>query len=89
MPGRAPLAGLTAGSPLAVIAGRAVAAAGRAWAAAAERRRHDAAAGGCAHGLASAAYRPPPRVAALHPGTFRWTTPAGRTYTTRPDPYIT
>jgi Domain of unknown function (DUF222) len=140
---------LPAGSPLASIAGRAVAAARRAQAAEAERRRHDADAGGCAHGLASASYRPPPRIAALvtardqtcrfgpcrrpasqcdldhdvpfdkggltcpcniggkcrqhhqlkqhprwavkqpEPGTFRWTTPAGRTYTTRPDPYLT
>jgi hypothetical protein len=137
------------GSPIAMIVGRAVAAAGRAWAAAAERCLRDAAAGRCAHGLASAAYRPPPRIAALvtardqtcrfgpcrrpasqcdldhdvpydqggltcpcnlggkcrqhhqlkqhprwmvtqpNPGTFRWTTPAGRTYTTRPDVYVT
>jgi hypothetical protein len=139
---------LPAGSPLAPVAARALAAAGRAWAAEARRQR-DAGAGGCAHALASAAYRPPPRIAALvtardqtcrfgpcrrpasqcdldhdvpfdqggltcpcniggkcrrhhqlkqhprwtvtqpEPGTFRWTTPAGRTYTTRPDPYVT
>jgi hypothetical protein len=111
------------------------------------RGAEDSAAGGCAHGMRSAAYRPPPRVRdlvtirdqtcrfltcgmpAAHsdldhtipydhggptcpcnlgggcrthhqlkqhprwrldqpaPGVFVWTTPAGRTYTVRPDPY--
>ena len=134
---------------LARILRRARAAAGRAAAAAAERRRQDERSGGCGHGLASSAYRPPPRIAELviardctcrfgpcrrpaeqcdldhvvpfdqggltcscniggkcrshhqlkqHPGwsvtqpvpgIFRWTTPAGRTYTTRPDTYLT
>jgi hypothetical protein len=128
---------------------RARAAAGRAAAAAADRRREDEQSGGCGHGLASSAYRPPPRIAELviardctcrfgpcrrpaelcdldhvvpfdqggltcscnlggecrshhrlkqHPGwsviqpipgVFRWTTPAGRTYITRPDTYLT
>jgi Domain of unknown function (DUF222) len=128
---------------------RARAAAGRAAAAAAERQRQDQRSGGCGHQLASAAYRPPPRIAdlviardgtcrfgpcrrpaekcdldhvrpyhrggltclcnlggdcRLHhklkqhrgwsvtqpvPGVFCWTTPAGRTYTTRPDSYLT
>ena len=119
-----------------------------ALAAAARYRQTDAAAaGGCAHTLATAAYRPPPRLRdavairdrtcrftpcgqpawrtdldhtlpwhkggrtctcglggccrthhqikqlpgwklqQITPGTFRWTTPAGRSYTTRPDPY--
>jgi hypothetical protein len=134
---------------LARILERARAAAGRAAAAAAERQRQDQRSGGCGHQLASAAYRPPPRIAdlviardgtcrfgpcrrpaeqcdldhvrpyhrggltclcnlggdcRLHhklkqhrgwsvtqpvPGVFRWTTPAGRTYTTRPDTYLT
>ncbi len=134
---------------MASILERARAAAGRAAAAAAERRREDEQSGGCGHGLASSAYRPPPRIAELiiardctcrfgpcrrpaelcdldhvipfdqggltcscniggkcrshhrlkqHPGwsvaqpvpgVFRWTTPAGRTYITRPDTYLT
>jgi len=137
------------GSRLAQIVDRALAAAGRAALEAAERQRADERSGGCSHALASQAYRPPPRIAALviardgtcrfgpcrrpaeqcdldhvrpydqggltcmcnlggdcrlhhrlkqHrgwsvtqpvPGVFRWTTPAGRTYITRPDLYIT
>ena len=133
---------------MASILERARAAAGRTAAAAAERRREDEQSGGCGHGLASSAYRPPPRIAELviardctcrfgpcrrpaelcdldhvipfdqggltcscniggkcrshhrlkqHPGwsvaqpvpgVFRWTTPAGRTYITRPDTYL-
>ncbi len=135
-----------AGSALAKILGLAATAAAREAGLAAERRRADARAGGCAHDLASAAYRPPPRVAELviardgtcrfrtcrrpaeqcdldhvtpfgqggptctcnlggqcrshhqlkqhprwtltepAPGVFLWTTPAGRSYTVRPDP---
>src|SRR5262249_33719419 len=134
---------------LARILDRARAAAGQAAAAAEQRRQHDERSGGCGHSLASPAYRPPPRIAALvivrdctcrfgpcrrpadqcdldhvvpfdqggltclcnlggdcrfhhqlkqHPGwsvtqpvpgSFSWTTPAGRTYVTRPDTYIT
>jgi hypothetical protein len=134
---------------LARILERAQAAAGRAAAAAAQRRQQDERSGGCGHSLASAAYRPPARIAELviardctcrfgpcrrpadqcdldhvvpfekggltcscnlggdcrshhrlkqHPGwsvtqpvpgVFRWTTPAGRTYVTRPDTYLT
>jgi hypothetical protein len=137
------------GSSLAKIADRALAAAERAAMETAERQRKDEQSGGCSHALASKAYRPPPRIAALviardvtcrfgpcrrpaeqcdldhvrpydqggltcscnlggdcrlhhqlkqHrgwsvtqpvPGVFRWTTPAGRTYVTRPDIYIT
>ncbi len=133
---------------LALALDRALAAAARAAAAAARRRHRDEQAGGCAHDLVSAAYRPPPRVADLvaardrtcrfgpcrrpaeqcdldhttpfdhdgltcpcnigagcrshhqlkqhprwtltqpEPGVFRWTTPAGRTYTVHPDPYV-
>jgi hypothetical protein len=140
---------LPAGSSLAKIVDRALVAARREAATAEERRKDDELAGGCAHGLASPAYRPPPRIAALvvardgtcrfgtcrrpaekcdldhvvpfdqggltcmcnlggdcrlhhqikqnrgwsvtqtvH-GVFRWTTPAGRTYVVRPDPFIT
>ncbi len=50
---------------MASILERARAAAGRAAAAAAERRREDEQSGGCGHGLASSAYRPPPRIAEL------------------------
>jgi hypothetical protein len=131
---------------LAGILARAHRAAEQAAAQAADRGRADAEAGGCAHQLASPAYRPPPRVSELvkardgtcrfgtcrrpadqcdldhvqpfnqggktctcnlggqcrshHqvkqdrrwsltqpvPGTFRWTTAAGRSYTVRPDP---
>jgi Domain of unknown function (DUF222) len=137
------------GSSLAKIVDRALAAAERAAMETAERQRKDEQSGGCSHALASKAYRPPPRIAALviardvtcrfgpcrrpaeqcdldhvrpydqggltcscnlggdcrlhhqlkqHrgwsvrqpvPGVFRWTTPAGRTYVTRPDIYIT
>jgi hypothetical protein len=28
-------------------------------------------------------------VTQLSPGVFRWTTPSGRSYTSRPDPYLT
>ena len=52
------------GSPLAKIVDRAIDVAGRA-AAAAEQRRQDERSDGCGHGLASAAYRPPPRIADL------------------------
>ncbi len=142
-----------AASPLSIDAGlamimeRALAAAPRAAEAAAEREAHDQRSGGCAHEMASSAYRPPPRVAELvtardgtcrfgpcrrpaeqcdldhtvpfdqggltcscniggecrshhqlkqHPrwslrqmaaGVFQWTTPAGRRYVSRPDPY--
>ena len=136
------------GSPLAKIVDRAIDVAGRA-AAAGEQRRQDERSGGCGHGLASAAYRPPPRIADLviardgtcrfgpcrrpaeqcdldhsvpfdqggptcecnlggkcrthhrlkqhpgwsvtqsAPGIFRWITPAGRAYVTRPDLYLT
>ncbi len=150
-PGPAPPAAglLVAGSPLARIVARATTAANREAAAAGRRRQNDERAGGCAHELASAAYRPPPRIAELvnardqtcryppcrrpaeqcdldhgvpydqggltcpcniggkcrshhqlkqhprwsvtqpAPGVFRWTTAAGRTYTTRPDAYLT
>jgi len=135
-------------SELAKIVDRAVNRARRAARDAAHRAASDRhAAGGCAHQLASPAYRPPPRVAELvtardqtcrfgpcrrpaehcdldhtqpyqqggrtcpcnlggecrthhqlkqHPrwslaqtagGEFCWTTPAGRSYLTRPDPY--
>jgi hypothetical protein len=137
------------GSSLGKVVDRALAAAERAAAAAAERQRQDEQSGGCGHQLASAAYRPPARIAELviardvtcrfgpcrrpaeqcdldhvrpydqggltcscnlggdcrlhhqikqHrgwsvtqpvPGVFRWTTPAGRTYITRPDLYLT
>jgi hypothetical protein len=137
------------GSLLAKIVDRALAAAERAAMETAERQRKDEQSGGCSHALASKAYRPPPRIAALviardvtcrfgpcrrpaeqcdldhvrpydqggltcscnlggdcrlhhqlkqHrgwsvtqpvPGVFRWTTPAGRAYVTRPDIYIT
>jgi hypothetical protein len=137
------------GSSLARIVDRARVAAGRAAAAAAERQAQDEQSGGCGHQLASAAYRPPSRIAdlviardgtcrfgpcrrpaeqcdldhvrpyhqggltcmcnlggdcRLHhqlkqhrgwsvtqpvPGVFRWRTPAGRTYITRPDLYLT
>jgi len=140
---------LVRGSPLAKIVERALAAARRAAGAAAEKRRQDERSGRCGHQLASAAYRPPPRIAELviardgtcrfgpcrrpaeqcdldhslpyeqggltcscnlggkcrlhhqlkqHPrwsvtqighGSFRWTTPVGRTYTTDPDLYVT
>ena len=54
------------GNPeLAVILDRAIIAARRAAAAAADRDKEDRRAGGCAHQLASKAYRPPPRVAEL------------------------
>jgi hypothetical protein len=53
------------GSPLASVVDRALAAARRAAAAAAERQRQDERSGGCGHQLASAAYRPPPRIADL------------------------
>ena len=132
---------------LAKILDRAIAGAKRAAEKAAERESKDRISGGCAHELASLAYRPPPRVAELvaardrtcrfppcrrpaeqcdldhtvpfdqggltctcniggacrshhqlkqHPrwslsqraaGIFRWTTPAGRSYVSRPDPY--
>jgi len=137
------------GSPLAKIVDRALAAARREAAAAEQRRENDERAGGCAHELASAAYRPPPRIVELvtardqtcryppcsrpaeqcdldhrvpydqggltcpcnidgkcrshhqlkqhprwsvtqsGPGVFEWTTPAGRSYFSRPDPYLT
>jgi hypothetical protein len=137
------------GSPLAVILERTRAAAVRVAEQVAVQAQADARAGGCAHGLASAAYRPPPRIAELvtvrdgtcrfgtcrrpaeqcdldhtipfdqggltcscnlggqcrshhqlkqhpgwsltqpNPGVFRWTTPAGRTYTVRPDHLVT
>ncbi len=137
------------GSPLAKIVDRALAAARREAAAAEQRRENDERAGGCAHELASAAYRPPPRIAELvtardqtcryppcrrpaeqcdldhrvpydqggltcpcnidgkcrshhqlkqhprwsvtqsAPGVSEWTTPAGRSYFSRPDPYLT
>ena len=140
---------LLPGSPLAKIVDRALAAARREAAAAEQRRENDERAGGCAHGLASPAYRPPRRivelvtardqtcryppcrrpaeqcdldhrvpydqggltcpcnidgkcrshhvlkqhpgwsVTQLSPGVFRWTTPAGRNYLSRPDPYPT
>jgi len=136
-----------ADAALAVILDRALTAGRRAAEAAAEREEPDRRTGGCAHGLASPAYRPPPRVAELvtardgtcrfppcrrpadqcdldhtvphhqggptcscnlggqcrshhqlkqHPrwslrqtpaGVFEWTTPAGRSYISRPDPY--
>jgi len=139
--------GCTAEPRLAEIVKLAGAAAARAAAEAERRDRRDQRAGGCAHDLASAAYRPPPRVGEfviardrtcrfrscrrpaeqcdldhvipyheggltcacniggqcrLHhqlkqhpgwklteptPGVFRWTTPVGRTYVTRPDTY--
>jgi hypothetical protein len=139
---------LPEGAALASIVTRAQHAAARAAAEAAERGRQDADAGGCAHQLASDAYRPPPRIAELvkardgtcrfatcrrhadqcdldhvqpydqggktcpcnlgaqcrshhqlkqdprwilsqtTPGVFRWTTPAGRSYTVRPDPLL-
>jgi hypothetical protein len=132
---------------LGAIMRRAVVAARRAAEAAATRESRDRRAGGCAHDLATPAYRPPPRVAELvtardltcrfppcrrpaeqcdldhtvpfdrggltcscnlggecrshhqlkqHPrwslvqtpaGEFRWTTPAGRSYLSQPDPY--
>ena len=132
---------------LAMILDRALVAARRAAHVAADRESKDRRAGGCAHLLASPAYRPPPRVAELvtardgtcrfppcrrpaeqcdldhtvpfdqggltcscnlggecrshhqlkqHPrwsltqmaaGVFQWTTPAGRRYVSRPDPY--
>ena len=132
---------------LATILDRAMAGAKRAAEKAAERESKDRHSGGCAHELASSAYRPPPRVAELvtardrtcrfppcrrpaeqcdldhtvpfdqggltctcniggacrshhqlkqHPrwslsqraaGIFKWTTPAGRSYVSRPDPY--
>jgi hypothetical protein len=137
------------GSPLARIVDRALAAARREAAAAEKRRENDERSGGCAHELASAAYRPPPRIAELvtardqtcryppcrrpaeqcdldhgvpydqggltcpcnidgkcrshhqlkqhprwsvtqlKPGVVRWTTPAGRSYLGRPEPYLT
>jgi len=145
LPGAAP----PPGSPLVRIVDRALAAARREAVAAGQRRENDERAGGCAHGLASRAYRPPPRIAELvtardgtcryppcrrpaeqcdldhdvpydqggltcpcniggkcrqhhqlkqhprwsvtqpAPGIFRWTTPSGRIYTSRPDPYLT
>jgi hypothetical protein len=132
---------------LGAIMRRAVVAARRAAESAAKRQARDRESGGCAHDLASPAYRPPPRVAELvrardgtcryppcrrpaeqcdldhtvpfdqggptcscnlggecrshhqlkqHPrwslvqtaaGEFRWTTPAGRSYLSRPDAY--
>ena len=132
---------------LAMILDRAMSGAKRAAEKAAERESKDRHSGGCAHELASSAYRPPPRVAELvtardrtcrfppcrrpaeqcdldhtvpfdqggltctcnmggacrshhqlkqHPrwslsqraaGIFKWTTPAGRSYASRPDPY--
>jgi Domain of unknown function (DUF222) len=53
------------GSPLAKIVDRALAAARREAAAAEQRRENDERAGGCAHELASAAYRPPQRIVEL------------------------
>ncbi len=50
------------GSPLAKIVDRALAAARREAAAAEQRRENDERAGGCAHELASPAYRPPRRI---------------------------
>jgi hypothetical protein len=134
--------------PVATILDQALTAAKRAAEEAARRAAEDQRAGGCAHQLASAAYRPPPRITELvaardqtcrHPtcrrpaemcdldhvqpydqggptcscnlgaecrtdhqlkqdlrwaltqtpgGKFRWTTPTGRTYISRPDPYF-
>jgi hypothetical protein len=146
-PPRGPRAQPDADAALAVILDRVRAAGRRAAEVAAEREELDRRTGGCAHGLASPAYRPPPRVAELvtardgtcrfppcrrpadqcdldhtvpydrggptcscnlggecrshhqlkqHPlwslrqtpaGVFEWTTPAGRSYLSRPDPY--
>jgi hypothetical protein len=147
--GHGPPSKLPPGSPLAKIADRAVEAARREAAAAEQRLQNDERAGGCAHELASAGYRPPPRIAELvnardqtcryppcrrpaeqcdldhrvpydeggltcpcnidgkcrshhqlkqhpgwsvtqlSPGVFKWTTPSGRSYVSRPDPYLT
>src|SRR6266699_6275488 len=65
-PGGFPRSQIPPANPrLGLVLDRALAAAARAAAAAARRRRRDEQAGGCAHDLVSAAYRPPPRVAGL------------------------